>query len=51
MAEFWQRYANLVDGLASIARARALSTTRAVLIQAGLEAAMKKAAETAAAAG
>ena len=37
MAEFWQRYANLVDGLASIARERALSTTRGLLIQAGLE--------------
>jgi hypothetical protein len=51
VAEFWQRYANLVDGLASNARERATSMARALLIQAGLEAAMKKAAETAAASG
>jgi BMFP domain-containing protein YqiC len=37
VAEFWQSYANLVGGLASSARDRAAGTTRALLIQTGLE--------------
>lgn len=37
MAESWQSYANLVDGLTRNARERAVTTARALLAQVGLE--------------
>ena len=37
VAEIWQSYANLVGGLARSARDRAAGTTRALLMQTGLE--------------
>ena len=37
MADSWQSYANVVDGLARNLRERAIATTRALLAQIGLE--------------